>query len=102
MQTALSERFVSDRRDADSREHLLRRVRSEFEEMPCLRLTAPQAGRLFGLRYDICDRLLRRLVCEGTLMVGRDERYKLRDDAQKDAWPLDREAAARGFCHDAT
>ena len=31
---------------------LLRRIRAEYREMPGLRLTAPQAERLFGLDSD--------------------------------------------------
>jgi hypothetical protein len=65
------------RRDSD-REDLLRRVSAEFEEMPCLRLTAPQAQRLFGLPSDVCDDVLTALVDGGTLAHGSDGRYRLR------------------------
>lgn len=68
-----------ERRNTASREHLLSRVRSEFREMPCLRLTAAQAQRLFGLRADVCARVLAALVREGTLVSGPDERYAMRD-----------------------
>jgi hypothetical protein len=103
MQIAHSEWSTSDRRDPESREHLLRRIRSEFEEMPCLRLTAAQARRLFGLRYDICERLLQVLVSDRTLTYGRDQRYKLREDADRGAWSLHSAAAgARGECHGRT
>jgi len=44
------------------REELLRRVRSEFVEMPGLRLTEPQARRLWGLDQASCAMLLDRLV----------------------------------------
>ena len=71
-----------ERRDTTSREQLLRRVRGEFEEMPCLRLTGPQARRLFGLPIDVCERVLTELVQERTLMRGPDDRYRLRDDAR--------------------
>ena len=33
------------------------RVRAEFEEMPGLTLTVPQASRLFGLDQDVCRRI---------------------------------------------
>jgi hypothetical protein len=33
-----------DRRDHDSRDRLLRRIREEFREMPCLRLVVSQSG----------------------------------------------------------
>ena len=68
-------RLRADRRNIASREHLLQRVRSEFKEMPCLRLTRGQAQRLFGLRADVCARVLADLVDEGTLTRGPDERY---------------------------
>jgi hypothetical protein len=74
---------INRRRDEHSRAQLLQRIRSEFEEMPCLRLTAAQARRLFGLRADISDRVLQALVREGTLTRGGDERYKLRDAAPR-------------------
>jgi hypothetical protein len=76
-------RMIPDRRNGASREQLLRRIRAEFEEMPCLRLTCGQARRLFGLRSDVCDRVLATLVDEHTLTRGLDDRYGLRD---ADAW----------------
>lgn len=38
------------------------RVRAEFLEMPDLRLTVPQAARLWGLGADDCQRVIDRLV----------------------------------------
>ena len=38
------------------------RVRAEFEEMPGLTLTMPQASRLFGLEQDVCKTIVERLV----------------------------------------
>ncbi len=43
-------------------DELLRRVRGEFLEMPGLRLTEPQARRLWGLDQKRCLVLLGRLV----------------------------------------
>ncbi len=43
-------------------EVLLRRARSEFLEMPGLRLTCPQAQRLWGLDEWSCLQLLESLV----------------------------------------
>jgi hypothetical protein len=74
-------REIPDRRDTPSREQLLRRVRAEFAELPCLRLTRAQAQRLFGLRPDICDRVLATLVAEHTIHLDIDERYRMPDDA---------------------
>jgi hypothetical protein len=41
---------------------LLARVRSEYEEMPGLRLTAPQAQRLWCLDRHTCESVLSQLV----------------------------------------
>jgi len=38
------------------------RVRAEFEEMPGMTLTLPQAERLFGLERDLCRTIVERLV----------------------------------------
>jgi hypothetical protein len=50
-------------------------VRGEFSEMPCLSLTIPQAMRLFGLREDVCKRVLASLVSDGVLWKRDDDRY---------------------------
>jgi len=52
----------AERRDAASRQALLRRIVAEYDEMPALCLTAAQAERLFGLREDICIRVFDALV----------------------------------------
>jgi DNA-binding MarR family transcriptional regulator len=41
---------------------LVRRVRSEFNEMPGLRLTQAQAARLLGLDQPACQRVIDALV----------------------------------------
>ena len=41
---------------------LVRRVRSEFNEMPGLRLTPEQAARLLGLDSSSCQRVINALV----------------------------------------
>ena len=41
---------------------VLQRIQGEFVEMPGLRLTAPQAQRLWGLERDVCIALLGALV----------------------------------------
>ena len=51
-----------ERRNLASRQILLRRIAMEYDEMPGLCLTAPQAQRLFGLREDICVRVFNALV----------------------------------------
>ena len=51
-----------------SDERVLRmRVQAEFREMPGLRLTIPEAARLFNLEPARCERLLRALVSVGIL-----------------------------------
>jgi hypothetical protein len=57
------------------------RVRSEYLEMPGLRLTPAQAGRLLGLDSAICTRLLAELVSSGFLRIGRDGHYVRADAA---------------------
>jgi hypothetical protein len=55
------------------------RVRSEFEEMPCLRVTAAQARVLFGLSGDASERILQRLEDEGFLIHTPDGQYVRRN-----------------------
>lgn len=50
-------------------EHLIERARGEYLEMPGLSLTAPQAGRLWGVDSGACRRLLDTLVAEKFLTV---------------------------------
>jgi hypothetical protein len=45
----------------------IRRVRAEFEEMPCLRVTLAEASALFGLGGGVCSWVLGRLEAEGFL-----------------------------------
>jgi hypothetical protein len=54
----------------------LRRIRSEFEEMPCTRLTPDQARSFFGLHDDTASRaLLDRLAQEGFLARTEQGEY---------------------------
>jgi hypothetical protein len=48
---------------------LQRRIRAEFEEMPGLNLTLPQALRLFDNNAERCQRALWQLVAAGVLGV---------------------------------
>jgi hypothetical protein len=45
----------------------VRRVRGEFEEMPCLRVSDAQARALFGLPERVCHWVLSRLESDGFL-----------------------------------
>jgi hypothetical protein len=51
---------------------VLRRVQGEFLEMPGLRLTEPQARRLWGLDAAACGELLGALVDAKFLFQTRD------------------------------
>ena len=46
---------------------LLQRVREEYREMPGLKLTKPQAMRLFGVAPSVSAAMLRALVMENFL-----------------------------------
>jgi hypothetical protein len=46
---------------------LCERVQAEFREMPGLRLTLPQAARLFSIEQARCERILGALVRAGRL-----------------------------------
>jgi hypothetical protein len=52
-------------------ETLTRRVRAEFEEMPGMTLTVPQASRLFGLDHESCREVVDRLVGSAYLRWAR-------------------------------
>jgi hypothetical protein len=95
MTTTITLRARPDRRNLPAREQLLRRVRAEFDEMPCLRLTRGQAQRLFGLAPGVCDRVLASLVTDGMLRCGPDGRYALHASGVRP--PLRRRAADQPF-----
>jgi len=56
---------------------LLRRIRGEFLEMPGLRLTTPQARRLFGLDCLSCDAVLTVLQSERFLSRTKGGQFVL-------------------------
>jgi hypothetical protein len=57
------------------------RIRSEFHEMPCLRVTRDQARMLFGLHGAASEWVLNRLAEEGFLMQTPDGQYVRRNTA---------------------
>lgn len=71
-------------------EELLRRIQGEFLEMPGLRLTQPQACRLWGLDRDLCVSLLARLVDAKFLTCTRDGSFVQLDRTQAAGSLLDR------------
>jgi Fic family protein len=56
-------------------EALMRRVRGEYWEMPGLKLTMPQAQRLWALDAATCQSLLHSLVENGFLARTPDGSY---------------------------
>lgn len=61
-----------DRHPAPAPDDIFRRVQGEFLEMPGLRLTEPQARRLWNLDQQACESLLGTLVEEKFLFRTRD------------------------------
>jgi Crp-like helix-turn-helix domain len=74
----LPERPFPERRNVAARTTLLRRIRSEFEEMPGLSLTLAQAAKLFGLPPEACSRILGQFADDGLLSLTINRRYALR------------------------
>src|SRR6266540_7570881 len=54
---------------------LLHRIRSEFLEMPGLRLTPTQAARLWGMERQTSERILDGLALAGFLSKTREGAY---------------------------
>ena len=54
---------------------LQQRIRSEFLEMPGLRLTPAQAARLWALDRQTSEQLLDRLTLTGFLLKNREGAY---------------------------
>jgi hypothetical protein len=72
--------FISGDRIMDSRRRsdtasACQRVRGEYREMPCLRLTESQAARLLGLAPAVCHAVLVCLVADGFLGRTTDGRF---------------------------
>ena len=67
---------ASESRDRD----LQARIQAEYDDMPGLNLTLPQASRLFNCDATTCARALARLVATGALSV--DEESFVRRDAR--------------------
>jgi hypothetical protein len=63
-------------------EEVIRRVQSEYIEMPGLRLTAAQAQRLWGLDRTACDTLLGALVDAKFLFRTRDGAFVRSDQVR--------------------
>lgn len=59
----------------DAFAHLVQRIRSEFLEMPGLRLTLPQASRLWAVDRATSERILDTLTAAGFLSKNREGAY---------------------------
>ena len=53
-------------------ENVVERIRAEFEEMPGLILTMPQASRFFGIDKDLTRSVMDQLVSSAYLRWTRD------------------------------
>jgi hypothetical protein len=71
-----------------TRAQLLRRITAEYIEMPGLRLTAAQAGRLWGLDAAACHDLMERLITERFLQRRPDGTYSRVTDGLPTHSPL--------------
>ena len=81
-------RLIVDAASAARVEHgLLQRIKSEFLEMPGLRLTRPQACRLWGLDDVSCSALLASLVDSQFLFQARDGAFMRIEPDQTRARP---------------
>jgi len=71
-----------------SRDQMLRRICGEYLEMPGLRLTLPQAQRLWGLDAQTCTQLLQSLIDQQFLCVKHDGTYARMTDSPDRAHAL--------------
>jgi hypothetical protein len=60
-------------RDATFDQPIEARVRAEYQEMPGMSLTLPQAARLFNLDLTDCARVFDHLVTDGALWTNGRE-----------------------------
>jgi hypothetical protein len=68
-----------ERRNVAQREALVQRLIAEFDEMPGLRLSLPQASRLFGVTEAAAGRILGALTQAGILHRNASNLYMRRD-----------------------
>ncbi len=73
--TGVYTRVDQERRDRPTRMRLRERIKAEFGEMPGVRLTREQAGRLWSMPLEMCERILCELEREGFLQRLSDGSY---------------------------
>ena len=61
-----------------AQEETVRRIRAEFLEMPGLKLTVPQAQRLWGIDRLTCEAVIEELTASRFLVRTRDGAVVLR------------------------
>jgi len=71
-------------RRAPADQKLVERVRREFSDMRGLSPTIAQATRLFHLADEECLEIFRQLLQEGFLVLGSDDRYRLKSRRHAD------------------
>ena len=71
---------VIARQPAPGRDHLLRAIASEYREMPGMRLTPAQFGRLWSLAPSQCEEVVQELIARGDLSEDDDGRIGGRCD----------------------
>ncbi len=64
-----------------SKDEMLRRIHCDYLEMPDLRLSRPQAQRVWQLDEHTCTQLLESLTEDGFLQRSHDGTYALVEDA---------------------
>jgi hypothetical protein len=69
------EASLAEHRHDEGMTPLLHRIRSEFLEMPGLRLTPAQAARLWAIDRHMSEQLLDGLTMTGFLLKNRDGAY---------------------------
>jgi len=73
---------------------LVRRVRLEYEEMPGLALTIPQAARLWRLEADVVENVMAALVDADFLCLGRSGFIRRPAERNRERRAVDRRALA--------
>jgi hypothetical protein len=72
---SLSRPPVLERRDLAAREAIVRRIVSEFSDMPGMVLSLKQASRLLGVGEPACARILSALTQAGILRRSATDYY---------------------------
>ena len=71
---------VIARQPPPARAHLIRAIASEYREMPGMRLTMAQFGRLWSLDASECEEVVQQLIARGDLSEDDDGRIGGRCD----------------------